>query len=160
MDLDEIVRRFGELCALPADEAEKQRELCAAAMAQVEEERNGLPGGEVELERYAAAVACRRFVLRCLMSGGTIAIGEPRSGPAGAKEAACQLAAEYRRAAARGFAEVQARVPLQDPAQVPDARIQPLHGFRVRALLGAEDVGRAGGGRRKGPPCLWGVGGG
>ena len=48
MDLDEIVRRFGELCALPADEAEKQRELCAAAMAQVEEERNGLPGGEVE----------------------------------------------------------------------------------------------------------------
>ena len=64
MDLDEIVRRFGELCALPADEAEKQRELCAAAMAQVEEERNGLPGGEVELERYAAAVACRRFVLR------------------------------------------------------------------------------------------------
>ena len=49
MDLDEIVRRFGELCALPADEAEKQRELCAAAMAQVEEERNGLPGGEVEL---------------------------------------------------------------------------------------------------------------
>ncbi len=101
MDLDEIVRRFGELCALPADEAEKQRELCAAAMAQVEEERNGLPGGEVELERYAAAVACRRFVLRCLMSGGTIAIGEPHSGPAGAREAACQLAAEYRRAAAR-----------------------------------------------------------
>ena len=60
-----------------------------------------VPGGEVELERYAAAVACRRFVLRCLMSGGTIAIGEPRSGPAGAREAACQLAAEYRRAAAR-----------------------------------------------------------
>lgn len=101
MELDKIVERFGELCALPAQEAEGQRELCAAAMAQVEEERSGLPGGEKALEDYAAAIACRRFVLRCLMTGGTVAVGDPRSGPAGAREAACALAVEYRRAAAR-----------------------------------------------------------
>lgn len=101
MDLDKIVGRFGELCALPAQEAEEQRELCAAAMAQVEAERNGRPGGEEALEGYAAAIACRRFVLRCLMTGGTVAVGDPHSGPAGAREAACALAAEYRRTAAR-----------------------------------------------------------
>jgi len=101
MELDEIVRRFGVMCALAPEEAEEQRDLCAAAMARVETEKNARPGGEEALADYAAAIACRRFVLRCLMTGGTVAVGDPRSGPAGAREAAEALAAEYRRAASR-----------------------------------------------------------
>lgn len=101
MELDDVLLRFGAMCALPPEEAEKETELCKAAIAQVEDEKNLLPGGEEALADYAAAIACRRFVLRCLMCGGTVAIGDPRSGPAGAREAAEALAAEYRRAASR-----------------------------------------------------------
>jgi len=101
MELDEIVRRFGALCALTDEEAEAERELCMAAMARVEEERNSLPGGGSPLMDYAAALAGRRFVLRCLARGITVAIGDPRSGPAGARSAAETLEQDYRTAASR-----------------------------------------------------------
>ena len=101
MELDQIVRRFGELCGLPAEEAEAQRELCGEAMARVEELQNGQPGGEEALTAYAAAVACRRYVLRCLMAGGVLSIGDPLGGPAGARSAAEALEEEYRRGASR-----------------------------------------------------------
>lgn len=99
--LDETVRRFGLLYGLTACEAEQERELCAAALGRVEEERNHLPGGESPLMDYAAALAGRRYVLRCLARGATVAIGDPRSGPAGARSAAEDLEEDYRAAASR-----------------------------------------------------------
>lgn len=99
--VDEIVRRFGALLALSGDEAEQQRELCAAAMRRMEQERNLLPGGEGPLMDYAAALAGHRFVLRCLAGGITVAIGDPRSGPAGARSAAKELEEDFRSAASR-----------------------------------------------------------
>lgn len=99
--LDEVVRRFGTLLALTDDEAERERDLCAAALLRVEEERNRLPGGEGPLMDYAAALAGHRFVLRCLARGITVAIGDPRSGPAGARCAAKELEEDYRTAASR-----------------------------------------------------------
>lgn len=101
MELDEVIRRFGALCALAPGEAEEEQELCSAAMARVEEERNGLPGGEDPLTDYAAALAGRRYILRCLARGITVAIGDPRSGPAGARSAAEKLEEDYRTAASR-----------------------------------------------------------
>ena len=100
MDRDNIVERFGEFAGLPETEAEARRELCADAMGRVEAQRSGLPGGEGALEAYAAAMACRRFVLLCTASGGVLRIGEPSSGDAGALEAAAVLEEEYRRGAA------------------------------------------------------------
>lgn len=119
MELDEVVRRFGALCALTQPEAEAERELCAAALARVEEERNGLPGGEAPLADYAAALAGHRFVLRCLARGITVAIGDPRSGPAGARSAAEALEEDCRLAAARwlrpaGFCFRQVPCPPED----------------------------------------------
>lgn len=99
--LDETVRRFGVLFGLTAGEAEEERELCAAALDRVEEERNSLPGGESPLMDYAAALAGHRYVLRCLARGVTVAIGDPRSGPAGARSAAQALEEDYRAAASR-----------------------------------------------------------
>lgn len=99
--LDEIIRRFGALFALTDEEAEQERELCAAAMSRMEEERNLHPGGEGPLMDYAAALAGHRFVLRCLARGITVAIGDPRSGPAGARSAAKELEEDYRAAASR-----------------------------------------------------------
>lgn len=101
LELEEVLKRFGTMCALTPEEAKKEEALCRGAIAQVERERGCRPGGEDALADYAAAIACRRFVLRCLMCGGTVAIGDPRSGPAGAREAAEALTAEYRRAASR-----------------------------------------------------------
>lgn len=99
--LDETVRRFGAMYGLTADEAEEERELCAAALGRMEEERNHLPGGDGPLMDYAAALAGHRFVLRCLARGVTVAIGDPRSGPAGARSAALTLEEDYRAAASR-----------------------------------------------------------
>lgn len=99
--LDETVRRFGALLALTEEEAEEARALCAAALGRMEEERNHLPGGESPLMDYAAALAGRRYVLRCLARGITVAIGDPRSGPAGARSAAKELEEDYRAAASR-----------------------------------------------------------
>ena len=101
ISLDEIVRRFGLLYALTDEEAEQERELCAAALGRVEEERNHLPGGQSPLMDYAAALAGRRYVLRCLARGVTVAIGDPRSGPAGARSAAQALEEDYRASASR-----------------------------------------------------------
>lgn len=99
--LDEIVRRFGVMFALPAEEAEEERELCAAALARMEEERNCRQGGESPLMDYAAALAGHRYILRCLARGITVAIGDPRSGPAGARSAAQALEEDCRGAASR-----------------------------------------------------------
>lgn len=101
MELDEVIRRFGALYALSGEEAEAERKLCAAALARVEEERNGLPDGDSPLMDYAAALAGHRYVLRCLARGITVAIGDPRSGPAGARSAAEALENDYRAAAGR-----------------------------------------------------------
>lgn len=99
--LDEIVRRFGAMLALTAEEAEEERELCAAALARMEEERSCKRGGGSPLMDYAAALAGHRYVLRCLARGITVAIGDPRSGPAGARAAAQALEEDYREAASR-----------------------------------------------------------
>ncbi len=100
MELDDIVRRLEALCGLTAAEAEGERDQCAAALARVEGERNSAPGGEEALAGYAAALAAHRFVLRCLARGATVAIGDPKSGPAGARDAARALEEDYRRVAA------------------------------------------------------------
>lgn len=91
------------MCALPPEEAERQSSLCAAAIAQVESQRNPAlaDGGQEALEDYAAAMAARRFVLRCLSTGGVVAIGDPRPGGAGALAAAEALERDYRRTASR-----------------------------------------------------------
>ena len=99
--LDEIVRRFGVMFALTAEEAEEERELCAAALARMEEERNCRQGGESPLMDYAAALAGHRYILRCLARGITVAIGDPQSGPAGARSAAQTLEEDCRAAASR-----------------------------------------------------------
>ena len=91
MELDDIVRRLAALCGLTAAEAEGERDQCAAALARVEGERNSAPGGEEALAGYAAALAAHRFVLRCLARGATVAIGDPKSGPAGARDAAREI---------------------------------------------------------------------
>lgn len=101
MELVSILERFGRMCALAETEAEKQKDLCAAALRQVEGEKNDLPGGEEALADYAAAVAAKRFVLRCLSTGGVVAIGDPRAERGGALDAAEATEREYRRAAAR-----------------------------------------------------------
>ena len=100
MELDEIVRRFGALCGLTPEEAKAEEAQCAAALARAEGERNGAPGGEDALADYAAALAAHRFELRCLARGATVAIGDPASGPAGARDAARALEEDYRRTAA------------------------------------------------------------
>lgn len=41
MELTEVVRLFGEMCALTPEEAEQHRSLCASSMARVEAERVG-----------------------------------------------------------------------------------------------------------------------
>ena len=79
MQLDNIVSRFTEFCGLSQEEGEKRRTLCADAMGRVRAMQSGAPGGEGPLEAYAAAMACRRFVLLTLAAGGTLAIGEPVS---------------------------------------------------------------------------------
>ena len=99
MQLDNIVSRFTEFCGLSQEEGEKRRTLCADAMGRVRAMQSGAPGGEGPLEAYAAARACRRFVLLTLAAGGTLAIGEPVSGPEGARSAAEALEEEYRRGA-------------------------------------------------------------
>lgn len=99
--LDEIVRRFGVMFALTDREAEEERELCAAALARMEEERNCKRGGESPLMDYAAALAGHRYILRCLARGITVAIGDPRSGPAGARAAVEALEEDCRAAASR-----------------------------------------------------------
>lgn len=99
--LDEIVRRFGAMYGLTQEEAEAERELCAAALDRVKEERSPRRGGEGPLMDYAAALAGRRYILRCLARGITVAIGDPRSGPAGARSAAQALEDDYRAAASR-----------------------------------------------------------
>lgn len=99
--LDETVRRFGALLALTTEEAEAERELCAAALDRMKDERNRLPGGEGPLMDYAAALAGHRYILRCLARGLTVTIGDPTSGPAGARAAAEALVDDYRAAASR-----------------------------------------------------------
>ena len=99
MELDNIVSRFIEFSGLTQEEGEKRRSLCADAMSRVESMRSGASGGQEALEAYAAAMACRRFVLQCLAAGGILAIGDPDSGPAGARSAAEALEEEYRRGA-------------------------------------------------------------
>ncbi len=101
MELESILERFGRMCALTPEEAGRQGDLCAAALRQVEGERNGIPGGEEELADYAAAIAARRFVLRCLSTGGVVSIGDPRAERGGALNAAGTMEAEYRQGAAR-----------------------------------------------------------
>lgn len=101
LDLEDLVTRFAKMCALPREEAAEQEDLCAAALRQVEGEQNDLPGGEEALADYAAALAAKRFVLRCLAAGGVVAIGDPRPGRGGALEAAEAMEQECRRTAAR-----------------------------------------------------------
>ena len=88
LDLEDLVTRFAKMCALPREEAAEQEDLCAA-------------GGEEALADYAAALAAKRFVLRCLAAGGVVAIGDPRPGRGGALAAAEAMEQECRRTAAR-----------------------------------------------------------
>ena len=84
MELDNIVSRFIEFSGLTQEEGENRRSLCADAMSRVDSMRSGASGGQEALEAYAAAMACRRFVLQCLAAGGILGRLSGRAGLAAA----------------------------------------------------------------------------
>lgn len=123
MELENVLERFAKMCALPAVEAERYGSLCSDAIAWVETQRNNTPGGQEALANYAAAVATRQFVLRCLATGGVIAIGEPGVGKESALAAAEALEQDYRRTASRWLrpgAFCFCQVPRQDTVAPPE----------------------------------------
>ena len=101
LDLNAVIQQFAKLCALPPEEAVQQSDLCTAAIAQVESEQNKTPGGLEALSGYAAALAARQFVLRCIATGSVVTIGDPHPGQGNALAAAEALVEDYRRTASR-----------------------------------------------------------
>lgn len=120
------------MCALPPKEAQRYENLCVTAVAQVEGERNGAPGGLEALADYAAALAARRFVLRCISTGSVVSIGEPGVSRGGALAAAEALERDYRRIASRwlrsrDFCFWQVPRPVEEEAPLePEEPGEPL----------------------------------